>query len=425
MFLLLNKYLTTYTNSPSLPASLPLSVSTSVDNMLPTRISLLQVPPTAAGRQSAGSNNVLMCATFRLTHWLTHWLTHSRSCQPVAGSDWLTDNWTDQETESDTGTVCVGKGQTAAAAAAKLVFWQMFYNELSLLYKLVVICSWLTDWQTDWLIDWLMAALIAWQVNTIHTHTQKFCQFHNKNSCQLLSKSELQSFHKSDNFCILQYAETEMKMKFDYVLLDKLNCKLKLFFGPDRKSQSNRVRRSFSIRLATFSPTTTGGEVTSCDPTPTKRERERVRPKRAQHVHTAAVRPIKGKNRKKKKIQNKQETEKAKYVAFYTLGRAFIVLAMGFYNFYSNCSHCPLSIAPESQCLEAASRWTCSSTHVAHALICFVTFHYNNRAGLPRPTIDCLCSSSYSRTHTEKLSFSLSLSSLGFSLLVFIYYKWH
>lgn len=173
MFLLLNKYLTTYTNSPSLPASLPLSVSTSVDNMLPTRISLLQVPPTAAGRQSAGSNNVLMCATFRLTHWLTHWLTHSRSCQPVAGSDWLTDNWTDQETESDTGTVCVGKGQTAAAAAAKLVFWQMFYNELSLLYKLVVICSWLTDWQTDWLIDWLMAALIAWHVNTIHTHTHR------------------------------------------------------------------------------------------------------------------------------------------------------------------------------------------------------------------------------------------------------------
>lgn len=307
MFLLLNKYLTTYTNSPSLPASLPLSVSTSVDNMLPTRISLLQVPPTAAGRQSAGSNNVLMCATFRLTHWLTHWLTHSRSCQPVAGSDWLTDNWTDQETESDTGTACVGKGQTAAAAAAKLVFWQMFYNELSLLYKLVVICSWLTDWQTDWLIDWLMAALIAWQVNTIHTHTQKFCQFHNKNSCQLLSKSELQSFHKSDNFCILQYAETEMKMKFDYVLLDKLNCKLKLFFGPDRKSQSNRVRRrSFSIRLATFSPTTTGGEVTSCDPTPTKRERESETEKGPTRSHSCCA------ANQRQKPQKEENTKQAR-----------------------------------------------------------------------------------------------------------------
>lgn len=110
MFLLLNKYLTTYTNflplplsSRTLSLSLFLFLPMPFDDMLPTRFSQLQVPPTAAAA-AGGGNNVLMCVTFRqncATDWLTDGVTdwmsdsHPRSCQPVAGSDWLTDRQKD------------------------------------------------------------------------------------------------------------------------------------------------------------------------------------------------------------------------------------------------------------------------------------------------------------------------------------------
>lgn len=118
-----------------------------------------------------------------------------------------------------------------------------------------------------------------------------------------------------------------------------------------RELQSNRVRRSCSIRLATFSPTTTRGEVTSCDPTQTEtdRQRERETQKGPTRSHSCCAANQRQKPQEKKKIQNEEETETetAKYVAFYTLGRTF-------YNFYSNCSHCPVSTV---HCPRASIAW--------------------------------------------------------------------
>lgn len=76
---------------------------------------------------------------------------------------------------------------------------------------------------------------------------------------------------------------------------------------------------------------------------PRQTDRERERPKRAQHVHTAAVRPIKGKNRKKKrKYKTKKRQKQQNMLHFIHSGERFIISIRTVATV-----QCPLSIAPE------------------------------------------------------------------------------
>lgn len=79
---------------------------------------------------------------------------------------------------------------------------------------------------------------------------------------------------------------------------------------------------------------------------PRQTDRERDRPKRAQHVHTAAVRPIKGKNRKKKrkyKTKKRQKQKQQNMLHFIHSDERFIISIRTVATV-----QCPLSIAPEN-----------------------------------------------------------------------------